>query len=229
VRFPEGASPAFSGRHGHVLYHVAVVAVVALGRDVRLEVPLEVVAARRAQESQGVASTRLRRVPPVGRERHALVLKRAAEHLSLDVDEARGEAKTHWGEVSATIRLETREDVGMVALADLRWPSCAAGLVVRERRWLDMGGAKAEGDLGKRFHLDAEDPEKAGPFFDREILETLAAMQEVEIADDGARIAARVSVQSEPALIRDLGPLLEAARRVAEARARLPSGEGPYR
>lgn len=233
VRFPEDATPGFTSALARVEWKLAVVAVVSLGRDVRIEVPIEVVSAERGDERAG-RRRRIGAVPPVGRERHALVLRGAAQRLELEVASTKDEIRGGFGAASFAIRLEHREGVGLFGVVDLSWVSLGIDLEVRERKWTDaFGGAGVVfGDTGfdDRFQVQASDAALAAVLLAAEVRGALAAFDEVEIDDCGARLSRRASVQSADALATDLRPALDAARALAEARDRVPGRDGaPYR
>jgi hypothetical protein len=230
LKVPNDTPPTFSGALSRLEWRLAVVGHVTLGRDVQLEIPIEV----RARSESSDATRRIASAPPVGRERRAKVWAAAAQSLGLESYAEQEEMRTHFGPASVTVRLEHREGVGMHAVADLGWAPLASEMEVRERRWTDaFGGTEVtlgDGAFRKRFHVTAIDAELPRLVLVEDVQRLLLGCAEVQIDDEGAALVRPTSVQSAEALAKDLAPLLEAARSLGEAVGRAPTKTtAPYR
>jgi hypothetical protein len=230
LKVPVETPPTFAGALSRLEWRLAVIGHVTLGRDVTLEIPIEV----RARSETSNAGRRVVAAPPVGRERRARVWAAAAESLGLESYAEQEEMRTNFGPASVILRLEHREGIGLHAVAELGWAALASELEVRERRWTDaFGGTEvvlAEGAFKKRFHVTAADAELPRIVLEEEVQRLLLSCAEVQIDDEGASLVRPTSVQSAEALAKDLAPLLEAARSLGEAVGRAPTKTtAPYR
>lgn len=218
VSLPKAAATTFRAMYGRVEWSVAVVAIVSFGDDIRIEFPIEVLPAGKGRKR------RRAELPPVGRERRALLLEAASKQLDLELDVRGEELRTVIGPARVVIRLEPHESKGLVAVAELAWPALELELSLRERRWTDAFGEELALDdaaFRKRFHVTAKDSERATLMFDAEVRGALVGLTEAEIDDEGATLARPISVQSVGSLVEDLRPMLDATRSVADAAARI--------
>lgn len=234
VRVPDDAPAAFSAALSRIEWHLHAIGHVTLGRDVKLEVPIEI----RAPMSEGPARRRLTAVPPVGRERRAQVWAAAAAKLGLESDPEREQMRTSFGAASVILRLEHRDGIGLLGVAELSWTPLGLDLEVRQRRWTDaFGGTEVvipHPAFAKRFHVVArpEDEVRSSVslVLDEPVRRTLDLFDDVEIDDEGAVLARRCSVQSAEALTLNLQQVLEGVRALGEAVARVPTvAARPYR
>ncbi|MGZ3449102.1 MAG: sporulation protein [Polyangiales bacterium] len=230
LRVPKETPPTFSGALSRLEWRLAVIGHVTLGRDVKLEIPIEV----RTRSEDSHLARRVAAAPPVGRERRARVWAAAAQSLGLESNAEQEEMRTSFGAANVILRLEHREGIGMQAVADLSWAALASEIEVRERRWTDAFSGKevslGEGPFGKRFHVSAVDEALPEIVLEENVRKLLLECAEVQIDDEGASICAPTSVQSAEALAFDLVSLLAAARALGEAVARAPTKTtAPYR
>ena len=218
VRLPKNATVSFHTPHGRLDWFVAIVAIVSMGEDARIELPIEIVPATRG------ARRRRAELPPVGHERRALLLRAAAERLELEFTAEREELRSVVASSTIVIRLEPHEGKGLVAVAELTWPTLGLDLELRERRWTDAFGEELElkdDAFRKRFYVRAGESERASTMFDADVRASFSSLTEVEIDDEGAVLARPISVQSVETVVEDLRPTLAAARALAEAAARI--------
>jgi hypothetical protein len=223
VAMPKAAVMTFRTPYVALDWFVSIVAIVSFGTDVRIEVPLEVVAASSGRKRRVAA------LPPVGHERRVLLLRAAAQQLELDFTADNEELRTTLGSSTLVIRLEPHEGKGLVAVTELSWPALGLDLELRERRWTDAFGEELALDdkkFHKRFFVRASDPERASNLLDGEVRESFGTLTEVEIDDEGAVLARPISVQSVESVVEDLRPAVEAARRLADAAARIAPSFG---
>lgn len=223
VRLPKDATVSFRTPHARLDWFVSIVAVVSLGEDARIEVPIEIVPA------VGGARRRRAELPPVGHERRALLLRAAAERLQLDFTAESEELRTVVASSTMIIRLEPHDGAGLVAVAELTWPALGLDLELRERRWTDAFGEEldlSDAAFRKRFFVRASEAERASLMFDDGVRESFASLTEVEVDDEGAVLARPISVQSVDSVVDDLGPTLDTARRLADAAARIAPSIG---
>jgi len=224
VGLPKDAAPTFAGTHGRVSWLASIVCVVALGNDVRINIPITLLPASRAPRRRRRAE-----LPAVGRERRVLLLRAAAERLELESDSE--ELRGTFGNANAVVRLEPREGLGLLAVVELTWPSLGRDLELRERKWTDAFGDEI--DLGdpafkKRFRVAAREGEHLDRLFDHEVRPSLLALAEVEVDDDGAVLASAIGVQSIDTVLESLAPTIATARALADAAARI-APEAGYR
>ncbi|MBI2394111.1 MAG: hypothetical protein HYV09_31355 [Deltaproteobacteria bacterium] len=221
VKLPEDAAPTFSSRRARVTWSFSIVARVAFADDVTIALPILVSPAAR----RGAGAARRRTVlPPIGRERRALLVQAAAERLGLEVDAVHEELRGDAGLASLTIRLERREQSGLLAVAELSWPALGMSLAVRERRWTDAFGGAIDLDdaaFHQRVHVVAADADRARRMLDESLRAALVALTEIEIDDEGAVLAGPVSVTSSESMTGDLRPLVDAAQLLGSAVARV--------
>jgi len=222
VGLPAGAVQTLTGTYGRVSWTAAIVCVVARGTDVRVNIPITVLPVARA--------ARVRRrveLPAVGRERRALLLRAAAERLEVDCEGE--ELRSTFGFATAVVRLESREGVGLVAVIELGWPSLGIDLELRERKWTDAFGDEvelADASFKKRFRVAARDSEHVERLLDGELRPSLVALTEVEIDDEGAVLAAPITLHSVEAIVDALRPTIATARMLADAASRLAPAAG---
>ncbi len=195
VKFPEKAVPAFRGRYTSLAWFVEVRAVIALGSDVTLTVPLDVLERRLEDENPQSSRSRLPRVPPVGKERRALVWAEVATRAGL-VNDAERERMTSkrtdasgGGELAIT--LEHRGKDGLWTVASLRWPRLGIELSVGERKWLDWKKAVDLDDASFAERLLARGREDAQvhAFLDAQTRRTLLGFTQVTVDDEGCMLA----------------------------------------
>ncbi len=223
VGVPEGAAPTLVGAHARVSWTVAIVCVVSFGTDVRLTIPITVLPTARAPRR------RRRELPPVGGERRALLLRAAAQRLELDADSDGQELRGTFGPATAVVRFESRDELGLLAVVDLAWPALDLALEVRERKWTDAFGEEVELDdaaFHKRFHLSARERERVERLFDDDVRRALLSLAEVAVDDEGAVLGAPISVQSLETVLEALTPMIENARVLASAVARVAPSVG---
>lgn len=229
VRFPDQGTASFGTKRAQLAWSVAIVARVSFGDDVTLEIPITVVPASR----KGSAQARRRAVlPPVGRERRALLFRAVGDRLGLELDAEAEELRGDVGAASLVIRLDQREDEGLFAIAELAWPGLGMDLSVRERKWTDAFGDVVDlGDerFAKRVHVVATDAERARRMFDDELRSSLLGLAMVELEDDGAILGRPVSVLSTESMLEDVLPLHAAAESLGAAVARVAATATAYR
>jgi hypothetical protein len=173
---------------------------------------------------RGAVRRRRAQLPPVGHERRTLLLRAAAERLELELTAESEELRTVFASSTLIIRLEPHEGRGLVAVAELTWPTLGLDLELRERRWTDAFGEELElsdPPFRKRFYARATETERASLMLDADVRGSFASLTEVEIDDEGAVLARPISVQSVESVVDDLRPTLDAARRLADAAARV--------
>lgn len=228
VKFPEDATISFDTPSAHLNWTVAVAARVSFGEDLEIEVPLTVT----SKSKRGTAEARRRTVlPPVGRERRALLFRAVGEKLGLEVDAEAEEMKGVVGAASLVLRLEQRDDKGLFAVAELAWPALGMNVSLRERRWTDAFGDVIELDkaFDARVHVSGQDPERVRRMFDEELRVALLTLASLELDDDGALLGRPVSVLSTESMLEDVAPLYAAAERLGEAVARVATTATAYR
>jgi arrestin (S-antigen)-like protein len=218
VKIPEKSTPSFVGSVVEVSWHLEIRAVVALGSDVTLQIPIEVV--RRAPDAP-ISSQNLRRVPPIGRARRALVWAESARRNGLvnDVNEERMTLDLGGGAALA-ITLEQRKEGGLYYTAAVTWPRLGLDFGVTERRWMD---AWTSGEITidahgfhDRFTIRGREPAQVLAFLDEAGARALLFFEEAAVGDEGATLVASGTAQS----VDDLDAFVTRAISVATMLAR---------
>ncbi len=224
LKIPEKTTPSFVGSTVAVTWHLEIRAVIALGSDVTLKIPIEVV--RRAADAP-VDSARLRRVPPIGRERRALVWAESALRGGLvnDVNDERMTLDLGGGAALA-ITLEQRKEGGLFYTATVKWPRLGLDLSVTERRWVDAwsrGGIVVDvPDFHDRFTVRGRERAQVLAFLDAADVRGLVRFDEGGIGDEGAVLVAAGTAQSVEDLDAFVKRAVEVSRRLVEGASRIP-------
>ncbi|MEP7121377.1 MAG: hypothetical protein ABJE95_10725 [Byssovorax sp.] len=224
IKIPEKSSPSFTGSVVEVGWHVEIRAVIALGSDVTLQIPIEVV--RRAPDAPA-DSARLRRVPPIGRDRRALVWAEAARLRGLvnDVNDERMTLDLGDGAALA-ITLEQRKEGGLFYTAAVTWPRLGLDFGVTERRWMD---AWTTGEITletqgfhDRFTVRGREPAQVLAFLDEASARAILLFDEAAIGDEGATLVAAGTAQSVDDLDAFVTRAVVAAKTLAQGAGRIP-------
>lgn len=224
IQIPEKSPVSFVGVLIDVRWHLEIRAVIALGADVTLSIPIEMV--RRGDDAP-VDSARLRRAPPIGRERRAIVWAEAARKRGFvnDVDEERMTLDLGDGAALA-ITLEQRKEGGLFYEATITWPRLGLDLGVTERRWVDAwSGAKIPFDVARfaeRFTVRGREAAQVLAFLDEAAARALLGFEEAAIGDEGATLVSAGTAQSVDDLDAFLGRALAAAQTLVRGLARVP-------
>lgn len=223
-KIPEKSPPSFVGSIVEVGWHLEIRAVVALGSDVTLQIPIEVV--RRAPDAP-VDPARLRRVPPIGRDRRALVWAEGARRGGLvnDVNEERMTLDLGEGAALA-ITLEQRKEGGLFSTATVTWPRLGLDFGVTERRWLD---AWTSGEITldapgfhDRFTVRGREPAQVRAFLDEASARAILLFDEAAIGDEGATLVAAGAAQSIDDLDAFVTRAIAAATTLSQGSGRIP-------
>lgn len=224
VKIPEKSAPSFVGSLVEVGWYLEIRAVVTLGSDVTLKIPIEVV--RRALDAP-VDPARLRRVPPIGRERRALVWAESALRGGLvnDVNEERMTLDLGGGAALA-ITLEQRKEGGIFYTAAVTWPCLGLDFGVTERRWVDAwssGGITLDvPGFHDRFTVRGRERAQVVAFLDAAGARVLVRFDEGAIGDEGATLVAAGTAQSVDDLDAFVARAVELARGLVEGAGRIP-------
>ena len=224
VAIPKEAPPSFRGSIIEVGWHLVIRAVVTLGSDVTLRIPIEVV--RRSDDApRAVVSSD--RVPPIGRKRRAIVWAESARrhHLGNDADEERMTLDLGDGAALA-ISLEPRKEGGLVYTAAVSWPDLGLDLAVTERRWVDAWSSAnivigAPG-FSDRFTVRGREPAQVRAFLDEASASALLLFEEAAVGDEGATLIRAGAAQSVDDLDSFIARAVTAARALARGAARIP-------
>lgn len=229
VRCPEDATASFATRRTRLVWMVSIVTRVSFGSDVSIVVPFTLLPANR----RGSGEARRRTVlPPVGRERRALLFRAVGERLGLELDAEAEELRGDASAATLVLRLEQREDQGLYAVAELSWPALGLDLAVRERRWTDAfddGVGLDDEPFAKRVHVRANDVERARRMFDEVLRASLLDTPSIELDDEGALLGRPVRILSTETMLEDVLPLFAAAEAVGAAVARVATTAMAYR
>ena len=224
LKIPEAASPSFFGSLIEVEWNLEIRAVVALGTDAWLKIPIQVVRrsadAPREAESPG-------RVPPIGRERRALVWAESARRHGLVNDASEERMTLDVGDgASLAISLEQRKAGGLFYSATVAWPRLGIDLAVTERRWVDAwssAGIKIDvTGFPERFTVRGREPAQVRAFLDEAGARALLLFEEAAVGDDGATLVSAGTAQSVDDLDAFVARAVAAARTLAQGTSRVP-------
>lgn len=228
LRVPEGATPSFSSTYVRVDWALAVRAVVTLGTDFEMRVPIVIAPPR----SKGAPAPEARHVAPIGRERQRLVWSAVAERHALQVDGDVMHARGGWlGDASLSVSLEPHGDEGLWTVARLSWPTLGLDLRVTERRWfhalargeLEFGRATAaDRAFAERLACAARERAQAEAMLPPEVRAALVGFAGVALDDGGCMVGAPGSAFSVEELDAFVSRALATARGLLAARARVP-------
>jgi hypothetical protein len=224
IKIPEKSPASFVGSIVEVGWHVEIRAVIALGSDVTLKIPIEVV--RRAADAP-VDSARLRRVPPVGRERRAMVWAESALRGGLvnDVNEERMTLDLGGGAALA-ITLEQRKEGGLFYTATVTWPRLGLDFRVTEKRWVDAWSTGAIAldvpGFNDRFTVRGRERAQVLAFLDAAGARALVRFDEGAIGDEGATLVSAGTAQSVEDLDAFVARAVEVARGLVAGASRVP-------
>jgi arrestin (S-antigen)-like protein len=221
IAVPADATPAFRSGFVEVRWQLQLRAVVALGRDVTLVVPMTITVpgGRAAPDSK-----RLRKASRVGRERRAGFWSVVAREHGLAYDGENERITTIVGDHALVIAPETREDAGLWAAATASWPDLGIDLEVMERRWVDAfkRAVEIDPDLDKRLTVRAREPEQVRAFFDQSCSRALLAFEAVAVDDEGFVLASSRGAHEADDLRVFVRQALNAALAFSSATARIP-------
>jgi hypothetical protein len=223
VKVPDNAATSFVAGLVAVGWYVEVRAVIALGSDVVLTVPFHVFRAA-AGASPGPAA--LRRIPPVGRDRRALLWAESARRNGLANDADAERMTLEAGDVSLAVTLEPRKAGGLALTASLAWPRLGIELAVTERRWVDVwsSGAVAVDAPGfsERFTARGREAAQVHAFLDEASCRWLLLFDEAAVGDEGATLVSHSAAQSLEELDAFVARAAGAARAFGEVVGRVP-------
>jgi hypothetical protein len=224
IKIPAQAPPSFRSSLIEVGWHLVLRAVVTLGKDVSLAIPIQVV--RRSEGAPREAESPAR-VPPVGRERRALVWAESARRHGLVNDASEERMALDLGSDAAlTISLEQRKAGGLVYTATVAWPRLGIDLAVTERRWVDAwsrdGITLDVPGFADRFTARAREPAQVRAFLDAAEVRALLLFEEAAVGDEGATLVSAGTAQSVEDLDAFVARAVAAARTLAQGTSRIP-------
>jgi hypothetical protein len=166
-------------------------------------------------------------VPPIGRERRALVWAEGARRGGLvnDVNEERMTLDLGGG-AALSITLEQRKEGGLFYTAAVTWPRLGLDFGVTERRWLDAwtsGGITLDvPGFHARFTVRGREPAQVLAFLDEATADALLFFDEAAIGDEGATLVAAGTAQSIDDLEAFVTRAIRTARALAHGADRIP-------
>jgi len=223
VALPEDAQPSLTAALVKARWHVEIRAVIALGIDVTLACPITVF---RPVTGAPLGASPVAPVPPVGRERRALVWAESARRNGLASDGGEERMTLDLGATSLTVTLEARKAGGLALVAAVAWPRLGIDLAVAERRWVDAwsGGLVAIDDAAftERFTVRGREAAQVLAFLDPESRRLLRVFDEAAVGDEGATLLSSGTAQSVDELDAFVSRAVAAARALDEAVRRVP-------
>ncbi len=223
VALPPDAPTSFAGALIEVGWHLELRAVIALGTDVTLSIPFEVI---RAAGDAPAASTQALRVPPVGRARRALIWAESARKNGLANDADNERMTLDLGHASLAITLEPRKVGGLALTAAATWPRLGIDLAVAERRWIDAwSGTTVTLDVpgfADRFTVRGREEAQVRAFLDEASCRWLLLFDEAAVGDEGATLVSSGTAQTIEELDGFVGRAVSTARAFAQVAAHVP-------
>lgn len=208
LKIPKAMPPGIETPFIRVTHHFEVSARIFLGSDRQILVPVHV----RPLGSDDAAAA-----PPavVGDQKRAANWQRALSALGrADVSLVSFDADTEEVVLSCRGRtlhvfVEKRGKEGSFLVARAVWPSLGLGLVIRDRRWKDIGGIDVDDAWDRRFVVRGRDAGQVVPFLGAEAREFLRSFADVSIEDREGRVAVKGSAHKAEALAAFLGAAID--------------------
>ena len=223
VTLPEGAQPSMQGNFIELRWSVEARAVVALGSDVTLLVPITVFV---PPEDAGKGARPAPRVPPVGHERRAEVWAASAGNNGLACDEGEERMTLDVPGASLMVTLEPRKAGGLALVATVAWPRLGIELAVTELRWVDTfsGGLVTipAPHFSERFTVRGREAAQVRAMLDATICRLLRRFDEAAVGDEGATLVSAGTAQNVEDLDAFVARAVAAARALGEAAQRVP-------
>ena len=219
LRFPKDADPTFAAAFFTHVWHLEVTAEIALGRNVALRAPFQVVG-----DATSIAPSTHVAAPPIGHERRAKVWASVAETSELTLDAERERLHGDIGRVSVDIALERAGDTSRL-VAHLGHAALGLALDAHSRGWMEVLRL-GEVDLGNeafstRVTVRGRFEEQVRAFFDGPLRAALVVFDEVHLEDEGAALASDSGGADASALGDFVTAALRAARELDAAIARI--------
>ena len=191
VRLPADVTPSFAESTFGLSWSMEIGADVVWNEDLVLRIPLQVV------RGPPTGKPSSKRVPPVGRERRALVWREVAQRAGLECDLENETMKGRAGQVNMEIGLEQRES-GMVTVARYGWPELGLELRIAASTILEyvgFGNALVVDHEGKH-RARARERAQLHSFLTPEVSAALDWFEEVQADDHGARVVQKGGAHS---------------------------------
>jgi hypothetical protein len=215
-RVPHDVPPSFRTPLFELCWHLEIETIPLFGKGLTLRIPVHVGPAD-AKDRAAQEPTKVRRVPPVGRERRALVWAAVAEEAGLDNDVDSERMSVHVGPVRVTFLVQQVGDGANDTVGTLIWPALGMELDVKshEGSWVPNG--RHRGQVAALMTPD--------------IQQALRSFEDVRVDDRGAYVRAPGVTHSIELLRGFVGSVLSVARLFAAKMDKLPMPPqvAPYR
>ena len=227
LRIPPEQVPTFESAFLNVTHQLRFVAVIALGSDVVVSVPVTV-----HRPAAGDVSPDARPVRLGNARRKANWTKVARKIAAPDVhaelpDDTGTTEENESGSDEMIVRVggsqvhfaaEHRGSDGPFLVGHVQWPRIGLELRIAERKWLDMGkGLAMGGAFGERFLVTAREERQARAFFGDGLKKALLRFREAGLDDDSAAFASPGSPHTSSGLLEFVQAVLRVVRLVSEA------------
>ncbi|MDB4995954.1 MAG: hypothetical protein JWM74_3386 [Myxococcaceae bacterium] len=139
-RVPNDVPPSFRTTLFELCWHLQIETVPVFGKALTLRIPVHVGPAD-AKDKTAPEPNKVRRVPPVGRERRAIIWAAVAEESGLENDVDSERMSVHVGPVRVTFLLQQVGDGANDTVGTLIWPALGMDLDVtsRDGSWVPNG------------------------------------------------------------------------------------------
>jgi hypothetical protein len=206
-RVPNDVPPSFRTTLFELCWHLQIETVSLFGKVITLRIPVHVGPAD-AKDKTAPEPNKVRRVPPVGRERRAIIWATVAEESGLENDVDSERMSVHVGPVRVTFLLQQVGDGANDTVGTLIWPSLGMDLDVtsREGSWVPNG--RHRGQVASLMTPD--------------IQQALQRFEDVRVDDRGAYVRAPGVTHSTDLLRSFVGSVLAVARLFAAKMDNLP-------
>lgn len=219
IALPANIWPSFHAGMFQLRWSFEVRVDVVLGNDVVLTVPIEVV-----RPPPGVElPPRSHRMLPVGRQRLARLWAIVAQRVGMSYDESEGMTASR-GPVSLVLAREVFQGT-LGIIANYRYPHLGLDVRLGERGFFDALARRRYTNRAAldRFTVLGREAPQLDAFFDDELAAWLAALERIELDDDGARVHVAGTASSAAALEAVARSSLHLLDLLARAVARVPA------
>jgi hypothetical protein len=206
-RVPNDVPPSFRTPMFELCWHLQIETVALFEKRTTLRIPIHV-GPPDAKDKTAQEPNKVRRVPPVGRERRAIVWAKVAEESGLENDVDQERMSVHVGPVRVTFLLQQVGDGANDTVGTLMWPPLGMELDVTSRAGSWVPNGRHRGQVAALMTPD--------------IQQALQRFEDVRVDDRGAYVRAAGVTHSIELLRSFVGAVLSVARLFAAKMDHLP-------
>lgn len=221
IEIPKATVPDFATPFIAVTHAIEVNARVSLGQDRQIILPARIV-------PPGTRGLRKSRPATIGADKRAENWQRAIEALGrpeigvVSIDPDTDEVILSSPAGTLRVSAERRGSDGSFLVACATWPSLGMGLVIRDRRWKDLGGIHVGGDWDDaRYVVRGREATQVTSFLDARTRAHLAGFADIVIEDRSGRVAFKGSAHNAERLAAFIGAAIDFSDWMSTAYARV--------